>query len=65
MRKIEQRKYVQGQKHGKQNPILDEVNADKYYDEQVAYINAWIENFTSQEGTLAAVYHFFFIFYLI
>ena len=51
------RKYFQGQRHGEQTTILDEINADKYYDEQVAYINAWIENFTSQEGTGAVVNH--------
>ena len=28
-----------------------------FYNEQVAYIESWTENFTSQEGTGAAIYH--------
>lgn len=49
------RKHFKGQRHGEQSAILDEANGDKYYDEQVACIKAWIENFTSQEGNGAAI----------
>ena len=49
------RKYFQGQKHGEQSAVLQEHNVEDLYNEQVAHIEKWIENFTSQEGTGAAV----------
>ena len=49
------RKYFQGQRHGEQSAVFNDNNIENLYTEQVTYIEKWIENFTSQEGTGAAV----------
>ena len=49
------RKYFQGQRHGEQSAVLNDNNIENLYTEQVTHIEKWIENFTSQEGTGAAV----------
>ena len=49
------RKYFQGQKHGEQSAVLHDNNVEDLYNEQVKHIENWIENFTNQEGTGAAV----------
>ena len=49
------RKYFQGQKHGQQSAVLHDNNVKDLYNEQVKHIENWIENFTNQEGTGAAV----------
>ena len=50
------RKYFQGQKHGEQSAVLHDNNVEDLYNEQVKHIEKnWIENFTNQEGTGAAV----------
>ena len=51
------RKYFQGQKHGQQSAVLHDNNVEEFYNEQVKHIEHWIENFTSQEGTGAAIDH--------
>ena len=49
------RKYFHGQRHGEQSVVLDGNIVNKFYNEQVVYIERWIENFTSVEGTGATV----------
>ena len=40
-----------------QSAVLEENNVNRFYNEQVAYILSWIDNFTNQEGTGAAIDH--------
>ena len=49
------RKYFTGAKHGDQSAALESSNSEEFYDEQVEHVKRWIENFTSAEGTGAAV----------
>ena len=49
--------YFKGQRHGEQCPVLDGNNVNEFYNEQVANIERWNENFTNAEGTDAAVDH--------
>ena len=49
------RKYFTGAKHGDQSAALVSSNLKEFYDEQVEHLKRWIENFTSDEGTKAAV----------
>ena len=49
------RKYFQGQKHGQQSAVLHDNNVEDLYNEQVKHRENWIENFTNQDGTGAAV----------
>ena len=37
--------------------MLHDNNVEEFYNEQVKHIEHWIENFTSQEGTGAAIDH--------
>ena len=50
-------KVFQAQIHGEQSAVLDGNNVNMFYNEQVVYIERWIENFTNQEGTSAAIDH--------
>ena len=49
------RKYFTGAKHGDQSAALESSNLEEFYDEHVEHLKRWIENFTSAEGTGAAV----------
>ena len=49
------RKYFTGAKHGDQSAALESSNLEEFYDEQREHLKRWIENFTSAEGTGAAV----------
>ena len=46
------RKYFQVQRHGEQSVVLDDNIVNKFYNEQVVYIERLIENFTSVDRTL-------------
>ena len=50
--KDDKRKYFQVQRHGEQSVVLDDNIVNKFYNEQVVYIERLIENFTSVERTL-------------
>ena len=45
-------KQVIGQNHGEQSAVLDDNNVDKFYDNQVAYLQTWIEKFTNTASGL-------------
>ena len=57
--------FFKAQRHGEQSAVLDGNNVTVhiknhtikpvFYNEQVAYIERWIENFTNQKGTGAAI----------
>ena len=55
--KDRKRKFVKPQRHGEQSAVIDGNIVNMFYNEQVAYIERWIEHFTSQEGTGAAIDH--------
>ena len=40
-------KQVTGQNHGEQSAIFDDNKEDEFYDNQVAYLQTWIEKFTN------------------
>ena len=40
-----------------QSAVLEGNNVNRFYNEQVAYMVSWIENFTNQEGTGVAIDH--------
>ena len=52
-------KYFQAQRHREQSAVLDGINVNRFYNEQVEYIEKWIENFKNQEGTGAPIDHCF------
>ena len=39
-------KQVIGQNHGEQSAVLDDINVDKFYDNQVAYLQPIASNYT-------------------
>ena len=45
-------KQVIGQNHGEQSAVLDDINEDKFYDNQVVYLQTWIEKFTNTASGL-------------
>ena len=45
-------KQVIGQNHGEQSAVLDDINVDKFYDNQVAYLQTWIKKFTNTASGL-------------
>ena len=51
------RNYFQAQKHGEESAVLDDNNVNAFYNDQVAYIERWIEIFTIAEGTGTSVNH--------
>ena len=45
-------KQVTGQRHGEQSAVLNDINVDNFYDNQVAYLQTWIEKFTNTASGL-------------
>ena len=47
-----EKKEVTGQKHGDQSAVLDDPKVNEFYDDQVAYLQTWIEKFTNTASGL-------------
>ena len=47
-----EKKEVTGQKHGDQSAVLDDAKVNEFYDDQVAYLQTWIEKFTNTASGL-------------